>query len=67
VSPLQLAVRWLSTAFAGWLDTEQTLTLWDRLFAESSLGRMSLLADAIFKDKEEMLCRAKNEEEVRAG
>jgi hypothetical protein len=66
VSPLQLAVRWLSTAFAGWLDTEQTLTLWDRLFAEASLGLTSLLAAAIFKDKEETLCRAKNEDEVRA-
>jgi hypothetical protein len=66
VSPLQLAVRWLSTAFAGWLDTEQTLTLWDRLFAEASLGLTSVLAAAIFKDKEEILCRAKNEDEVRA-
>jgi hypothetical protein len=31
------------------VDTEQTLTLWDRLFAESSLGLMSLLADAILQ------------------
>jgi hypothetical protein len=49
------------------LDTEEALPMSDRLFAESSLGLTSLLAAAIFKEKEEMLCRAQKEEEVRAG
>ncbi|XP_068719603.1 TBC1 domain family member 19-like isoform X1 [Montipora capricornis] len=45
--PLRLAFNWLIYAFAGYLDTEQLLLLWDRIFAYNSMDLIAVLAMAV--------------------
>lgn len=45
--PLRLVFNWLIYAFAGYLETEQLLLLWDRIFAYDSMELLAVLAMAV--------------------
>ena len=66
VPPLQLATRWLHTAFAGWLPMDQLLLLWDRLWASESLALLAVLAAALLVRRASSIMAASSEAEVRS-
>lgn len=58
--PLRLAFNWLIYAFAGYLDTEQLLLLWDRIFAYDSMELLAVLAMAILSYRRANLLEVTN-------
>lgn len=58
--PLRLAFNWIIYAFAGYLDTEQLLLLWDRIFAYDSMGLLAVLAMAILSYRRTNLLEVTN-------
>ncbi|KAK2563145.1 TBC1 domain family member 19 [Acropora cervicornis] len=57
---LRLAFNWLIYAFAGYLDTEQLLLLWDRIFAYDSMELLAVLAMAILSYRRANLLEVTN-------
>lgn len=58
--PLRLAFNWLIYAFAGYLETEQLLLLWDRIFAYDSVELLAVLAMAILSYRRTNLMEVTN-------
>jgi hypothetical protein len=64
VPPLSIAFRWIHLAFSGYLHTEQTLLLWDRIIGFDSLELLPALAAAIFAFRRRTLMAAADRQEV---
>eukprot|EP00741_Cyanophora_paradoxa_P009829 tig00001629_g9521.t1 len=64
-APLRAAFPWLMYAFAGFLEAEQLLLLWDRCLAFDSLLPVAALAAALFAFRAGPLGRAGSWEEVQ--
>lgn len=65
VRPLQCgAFGWIVGGFAGALDVEQVLLLWDRLLAHQSLQLLPVLAAAIFTWRSRSIMAARSADEV---
>ena len=64
VPPLSVAFPWIHLAFSGYLHTEQTLLLWDRVVGFDSLDLLPALAAAIFAFRSRTLMAAADPEEV---
>ncbi|KAM7450406.1 hypothetical protein ABFA07_001966 [Porites harrisoni] len=58
--PLRLAFNWIIYAFAGYLNTEQLLLLWDRIFAYDSMELLAVLAMAILSYRRTNLLEVTN-------
>ncbi|KAJ7325682.1 hypothetical protein OS493_029108 [Desmophyllum pertusum] len=58
--PLRLAFNWIIYAFAGYLDTEQLLLLWDRIFAYDSMELLAVFAMAILSYRRTNLLEVTN-------
>lgn len=58
--PLRLVFNWLIYAFAGYLETEQLLLLWDRIFAYDSIELLAVLAMAILSYRRTNLMEVTN-------
>jgi len=58
--PLRLVFNWLIYAFAGYLETEQLLLLWDRIFAYDSMELLAVLAMAILSYRRTNLMEVTN-------
>lgn len=65
VDPLEIALPWLFTSFAGYLSVDQLLILWDRLVAYDSLHLAAVLAVSIFIFRSEFLMLAENADMIR--
>lgn len=48
IHPLDIAVNWIFHAFAGYLQVDQLLLLWDRILGFSDLNLLPVLSVAIF-------------------
>ncbi|XP_046854387.1 TBC1 domain family member 19-like isoform X2 [Xenia sp. Carnegie-2017] len=46
--PVKTAFNWIFYVFSGYLESEQVLTLWDRILGYDSLEVLSVLAHSIF-------------------
>lgn len=58
------AFGWIVSGFAGALDVEQVLLLWDRLLAHQSLQLLPVLAAAIFTWRSRSIMAARSADEV---
>ncbi|CAH1777501.1 unnamed protein product [Owenia fusiformis] len=58
--PLRIAFRWLIRAFAGYLASDQVLSLWDKVLAYDSVEIIAILAAAIFSYRKTNLLQVKN-------
>lgn len=58
--PLHLVFNWLIYAFAGYLETEQLLLLWDRIFAYDSMELLAVLAMAVLSYRRANLLEVTN-------
>ena len=69
MEPLQLAFKWIFYAFAGYLDPDQLLGLWDRIIGFDSLLVVPVLATAIleFRSANLMQVTAVSEAEAVIG
>jgi len=65
VPPLKVAFNWIVFAFAGYLEPDQILALWDRVLAWDSLIVIPLVAAAIFSYREQKLLECTSFEEVQ--
>lgn len=63
--PLQLAFPWIQFAFAGYLEPEQLLLLWDRVLGYDDLMLLPALAAAVFVFRSHSLLLAKDVREVQ--
>mmetsp|Transcript_17451 Transcript_17451/g.29822 ORF Transcript_17451/g.29822 Transcript_17451/m.29822 type:complete len:542 (-) Transcript_17451:744-2369(-) len=64
VAPLEIAFPWIHLAFAGFLQVEQVLLLWDRILGFDSLLLLPILAAAIFKYREFTILQLANKTQV---
>lgn len=64
LSPLTLVFPWIFSAFSGFLDTEQTLFLWDRILAYDSLELIPITCVCILHFRSSLLLQARNSSEV---
>ncbi len=55
--PLQLALPWIMTAFAGHLAVGEVLLLWDRVIGFDSLLPLPLLAVAVIAFRRQVRCQ----------
>ena len=53
--PLRIVFNWFIFAYSGYLATEETLHLWDRIFGYDSLLILAVLAVAILSYRRENL------------
>ena len=65
VSPLSIAFPWIQFAFAGYLEVQQVLLLWDRIIGFESLELVPILAAAVFAYRAADLVEAQSVQEVR--
>eukprot|EP00941_MAST-03F_sp_MAST-3F-sp1_P002265 g2265.t1 len=65
VHPLQLAFPWIRFAFVQYLEVEQVLILWDRIFGYDELTILPIMAAAIFMFRAETLLQCENVREVQ--
>jgi len=63
--PLRIAFNWIVFGFAGYLEVDQILALWDRILAWDSLLLLPVLAAAILSFREERLLKCNTPEEMR--
>lgn len=66
IQPLKFAFRWMTCAFAGYLEAEQVLLLWDRIIGFESLLLLPVAAAAIFELRSCNLMQIQRSEEVEA-
>lgn len=64
--PLKHAFNWLMHAFAGYLDTEQLLLLWDRIIGYGTLEILPVVAVAIFAFRRNNLMEVSTPSEAEA-
>lgn len=64
VNPLSIAFHWIFHAFAGYLNVEQLLVLWDRILAYNSLTILSVLSASIFLFRSKFLMSASTPQEI---
>ncbi|KAA6421890.1 MAG: hypothetical protein FRX49_08209 [Trebouxia sp. A1-2] len=62
--PLQLALPWIMTAFAGHLAVGEVLLLWDRIIGFDSLLPLPLLAVAVIAFRRQVLLTADSREQI---
>ncbi|KAL0056276.1 hypothetical protein WJX82_009498 [Trebouxia sp. C0006] len=62
--PLQLALPWIMTAFAGHLAVGEVLLLWDRIIGFDSLLPLPLLAVAVIAFRRQVLLAADSREQI---
>lgn len=69
VPPLQVAFSWIQLAFVGYLQIDQILLLWDRIFAHGSSGGglflLPVLAASIFVFRSNALMKATDVQDVK--
>ena len=66
IQPLKFAFRWITSGFAGYLEAEQVLLLWDRIIGFESLLLLSVAAAAVFEFRRGNLLQVQRSEEVEA-
>ncbi|KAI6657960.1 TBC1 domain family member 19 [Oopsacas minuta] len=66
IQPLKFAFRWMTCAFAGYLEAEQVLLLWDRIIGFKSLLLLPIAATAIFEFRSSNLMQVQRSEEAEA-
>jgi hypothetical protein len=64
ISPLKIAFPWIFHCFAGFIDIEQVLLLWDRVIGFDSLSIVAVFAAAVFSFRSDMLKQCTTQEEV---
>ncbi|XP_065058679.1 TBC1 domain family member 19-like [Rhopilema esculentum] len=64
--PLRIVFNWIMFAFSGYLATDQTLQLWDRIFGFDSLELLPVLAVAILSYRRENLLAADTVQSLEA-
>ncbi|DBB03987.1 TPA: hypothetical protein ACH3X1_013053 [Trebouxia sp. C0004] len=62
--PLQLALPWIMTAFAGHLAVGEVLLVWDRIIGFDSLLPLPLLAVAVIAFRRQVLLAADSREQI---
>ncbi|EKX50999.1 hypothetical protein GUITHDRAFT_103588 [Guillardia theta CCMP2712] len=65
VHPLKLAFNWIVFVFAGYLDVDQVLTVWDRILAWDSLLLVPVIAASIISFREKRLMECNTLEEMQ--
>ncbi|XP_055336386.1 TBC1 domain family member 19-like isoform X1 [Paramacrobiotus metropolitanus] len=63
----EFVVPWLTMAYAGFIEVDQLLLLWDRIIGYNDLRILSLLALGIFMIRKYPLLKSKQEKEVEAA
>ncbi|CAD7922095.1 unnamed protein product [Amoebophrya sp. A25] len=61
---LKIAFPWIVSGFAGHLQTDELLLLWDRILGYDSTEIVAVFAAAIFAHKEKLVVNAKNLEDL---
>jgi hypothetical protein len=56
IPPLKIAFNWIFYGFAGYLEVDQVLAVWDRVLAWDSLLVLPVVAAAIFSFRFTMAC-----------
>jgi len=64
--PLRIVFNWIVFAFSGYLATDQTLQLWDRILGFDSLELLPVLAVAILSYRRDNLMAADTVQAVEA-
>eukprot|EP00761_Pharyngomonas_kirbyi_P009304 gb/GECH01009320.1/.p1 GENE.gb/GECH01009320.1/~~gb/GECH01009320.1/.p1 ORF type:complete len:590 (+),score=124.72 gb/GECH01009320.1/:1-1770(+) len=62
--PSQIAAKWIFTAFAGSLEVDQVLLLWDRIIGFDSLSLLPVLAAAIISFRSSNILESNSEQEL---
>ena len=66
IQPLKFAFRWMTCAFAGYIEAEQVLLLWDRIIGFESLLLLPIAAAAVFEFRRGNLLQVQKSEEAEA-
>ena len=66
IQPLKFAFRWITCAFAGYIEAEQVLLLWDRIIGFESLLLLPVAAAAVFEFRRANLLQVQKSEEAEA-
>ena len=66
IQPLKFAFRWITCAFAGYIEAEQVLLLWDRIIGFESLLLLAVAAAAVFEFRRGNLMQVQKSEEAEA-
>mmetsp|Transcript_28954 Transcript_28954/g.51761 ORF Transcript_28954/g.51761 Transcript_28954/m.51761 type:complete len:524 (+) Transcript_28954:94-1665(+) len=64
ISPIKIAFPWIFYCFAGFIDVEQVLLLWDRIIGFDGLAVVAVFAASIFSYRADMLKQCTSQEEV---
>ena len=65
IQPLQVAFQWIQFAFAGYLEPQETLLLWDRVIGFDRLELLPILAASIFLYRAASLVQCRTADDVR--
>lgn len=64
IHPLSIAFHWIFHAFAGYLNPEQLLLLWDRIIGYDNMYLLSILAASIFIFRSSFLMKTTSQQEI---
>lgn len=64
IAPLEIAFNWIYHGFAGYLNVDQLLLLWDRILGFDNLYLLPILSVAIFSFRSKFLLRVETKQEI---
>jgi len=64
IHPLDIAVNWIFHAFAGYLQVDQLLLLWDRVIGFSDLNLLPVLSVSIFLFRAKPVMQTTSQQEI---